>query len=110
MEADDEKVNGEVFNVGSNEQNVQIFELAQRVANAIGVEFNYEWYGLPDHRSYRVNFNKIKGVLNFHPDYTIEDGAKEIYEALKGGKLDPDDPATITVEWYKRLISEGVMV
>jgi nucleoside-diphosphate-sugar epimerase len=110
MEAEDEKVNGEVFNVGSNEQNVQIFELAQRVANAIGVEFNYEWYGLPDHRSYRVNFNKIKEVLNFHPDYTIEDGAKEIYEALKSGKLDPDDPATITVEWYKRLISEGVMV
>jgi nucleoside-diphosphate-sugar epimerase len=61
MEADDEKVNnGEVFNVGSNEQNVQIFELAQRVANAIGVEFNYEWYGLPDHRSYKVDFNKIK--------------------------------------------------
>ena len=110
MEADDEKVNGEVFNVGSNEQNVQIFELAQRVANAISVEFNYEWYGLPDHRSYRVNFNKIKEVLNFHPDYTIEDGAKEIYEALKSGKLYPDDPATITVEWYKRLISEGVMV
>jgi nucleoside-diphosphate-sugar epimerase len=110
MEADDEKVNGEVFNVGSNEQNVQIFELAQRVANAIGVEFNYEWYGFPDHRSYRVNFNKIKEVLNFHPEYTIEDGAREVYEALKSGKLDPDDPATITVEWYKRLISEGVMV
>jgi nucleoside-diphosphate-sugar epimerase len=110
MEAEDEKVNGEVFNVGSNEQNVQIFELAQRVASAIGVEFNYEWYGLPDHRSYRVNFNKIKEVLNFHPDYTIEDGAKEIYEALKSGKLDPDDPTTITVEWYKRLISEGFMV
>lgn len=110
MEADDEKVNGEVFNVGSNEQNVQIFELAQRVANAIGVEFNYEWYGLPDHRSYRVSFNKIKEVLNFHPEYTIEDGAREVYEALKSRKLDPDDPATITVEWYKRLISEGVMV
>ena len=110
MEAHDEKVNGEVFNVGSNEQNVQIFELAQRVASAIGVEFNYEWYGLPDYRSYRVNFSKIKEVLNFHPDYTIEDGVREVYEALKSGKLDPDDPATITVEWYKKLISEGVMV
>ena len=110
MEADDEKVNGEVFNVGSNEQNIQIFELAQRVASAIGVEFNYEWYGFPDYRSYRVNFNKIKEVLNFHPEYTIEDGAREVYEALKSGKLDPDDPATITVEWYKRLISEGILV
>jgi len=110
IEADDEKINGEIFNVGSNEQNVQIFELAKRVADAIGVEFNYEWYGFPDNRSYRVNFNKIKEVLNFHPDYTIEDGAREVYEALKSGKLDPDDPTTITVEWYKRLISKGVMV
>jgi nucleoside-diphosphate-sugar epimerase len=110
IEADDEKVNKEILNVGSNEQNVQIFELAQRVANAIGVEFNYEWYGLPDHRSYKVDFNKIKEVLNFHTDYTIEDGAKEIFEALKSAKLNPDDPTTITVEWYKKLISEGVMV
>jgi nucleoside-diphosphate-sugar epimerase len=110
IEADDEKVNKEILNVGSNEQNVQIFELAQRVANAIGVEFNYEWYGLPDHRSYKVDFNKIKEVLNFHTDYTIEDGAKEIYEALKSAKSNPDDPTSITVEWYKKLISEGVMV
>jgi nucleoside-diphosphate-sugar epimerase len=110
MEAEDEKVKGEVFNVGSNEQNVQIFELAQRVAKAIGVEFNYEWYGLPDHRSYRVNFDKIREVLGFYPDYTIEDGAREIYNALKSGELNPDDPTTITVEWYKKLISEGVMV
>ncbi|WP_448583928.1 NAD-dependent epimerase/dehydratase family protein [Thermocrinis sp.] len=110
MEAEEDKVKGEVFNVGSKEQNVQIFELAQRVAKAIGVEFNYEWYGLPDHRSYRVNFDKIKDVLGFYPDYTIEDGAKEIYDALKSGILDPDDPTTITVEWYKKLISEGVMV
>jgi nucleoside-diphosphate-sugar epimerase len=110
VEADDEKVNKAIFNVGSNEQNIQIFELAQRVANAIGVEFNYEWYGLPDHRSYKVNFNKIKEVLNFQTDYTIENGAREIYEALKSGKLNPDDPTTITVEWYKKLISEGVMI
>jgi hypothetical protein len=29
---------------------------------------------------------------------------------LKSGKLDPDDPTTITVEWYKRLIANGVIV
>jgi hypothetical protein len=79
-------------------------------AKAIGVEFNYEWYGLPDHRSYRVNFDKIREVLGFYPDYIIEDGAREIYNALKSGELNPDDPTTITVEWYKKLISEGVMV
>ena len=110
IEADEEKVKGEIFHVGSNEQYVQIFELAKRVAQAIGMEFNYEWYGLPDHRSYRVDFSKIKHTLGFEPKYSIEDGAREIYEALKSGKLDPDSETTITVEWYKKLISQGVLV
>jgi len=110
MEAEESKVCGEVFNVGSNDQNIQIFELARRVAEAIGVEFNYEWYGFPDHRSYRVDFSKIRDVLGFKPDYTIEDGAREVYEAIKNGKLNPDDESTITVEWYKKLISQGVLV
>ncbi len=110
LEAPSELVNKEIFNVGSDEQNYQIFDLAKRVADAIGIPFEYEWYGLPDHRSYRVSFRKIKEKLGFTPDYNAELGAKEIWSALKEGKLDPDDPQTITVEWYKKLIQEGVMV
>jgi nucleoside-diphosphate-sugar epimerase len=110
MEAPAEKVNGEIFNVGSNEQNYQIFDLAKRVAEAIGIPFEYEWYGLPDHRSYRVDFTKIKKVLGFEPDYKAEDGAREVWNALKEGKVDPDDIKTITLEWYKKLIAEGVEV
>jgi nucleoside-diphosphate-sugar epimerase len=110
IEAPSEIVNGEIFNVGSDEQNVQIFNLAQRVAEAIGIPFQYEWYGLPDHRSYRVSFKKIREKLGFSTDYSIEDGAIEIWKALKEKKLYPEDPKTITVEWYKKLIKEGVMV
>lgn len=110
MEAPKEKVNKEIFNVGSDEQNYQIFDLAKRVAEAIGIPFEYEWYGLPDHRSYRVSFRKIREVLGFEPEYNAERGAVEIWEALKSGKLDSDDPMTITVEWYKKLLKEGVMV
>ncbi|QJA05889.1 SDR family oxidoreductase [Thermosulfurimonas marina] len=110
LESPKEKVNREVFNVGSDEQNYQIFDLAKRVAQAIGIPFEYEWYGLPDHRSYRVSFKKIREVLGFKPDYNAERGAVEIWEALKSGSLDPDDPTTITVEWYKKLIQKGVMV
>lgn len=110
LEAPKEKVNKEIFNVGSDEQNYQIFDLAKRIAEAIGIPFKYEWYGLPDHRSYRVSFKKIKKVLNFSSDYDAESGAIEIWEALKSGKLNPDDPKTITVEWYKHLLKEGVMI
>ena len=110
LEAPKEKVNKEIFNVGSDEQNYQIFDLARRVAKAVGIPFKYEWYGIPDHRSYRVSFKKIKEILNFSPDYNAEKGAAEIWEALKSGKLNPDDPKTITVEWYKHLLKKGVMI
>lgn len=108
LEAPADRVNGEVFNVGSDDQNVQIMPLARRVAEAMGVPFEYEWYGLPDHRSYRVSFRKIADRLGYRTAYTIEDGAREVYRALCEGRMDPDDPRTITVAWYKHLIEKGV--
>jgi len=104
LEAEPELVNGQIFNVGSDEQNFQIFELAKLIAESINIPFNYEWYGSPDNRSYKVNFKKIKEVLNFKPKYTPKEGAKEVFEGLKNGKLNPDDPRTITVKWYKNLL------
>jgi nucleoside-diphosphate-sugar epimerase len=104
LEAEPELVNGQIFNVGSDEQNFQIFELAKLIAESINMPFNYEWYGSPDNRSYKVSFKKIKETLNFKPQYTPKEGAKEVFEALKDGKLNPDDPRTITVKWYKNLL------
>ncbi len=108
LEAPGDLVNGEVFNVGSDDQNVQIMPLARRVADAMGVPFAYEWYGLPDHRSYRVSFRKIRERLGYRVTYSVEDGAREVYQALQEGRVDPDDPRTITVSWYKQLVAQGV--
>jgi len=108
LEAPGNLVNGEIFNVGSDEQNVQILPLAQRVAEAMGVRFEYEWYGLPDHRSYRVSFQKIVERIGYRVEHTIEDGAREVYQALREGRVDPDDPRTVTVSWYKQLLAQGV--
>jgi nucleoside-diphosphate-sugar epimerase len=110
LESDVELVNGQVFNVGNNDQNVQIFELAQVVAESIGMPFKYEWYGDPDTRSYRVSFDKIKEKLNYETNYTPRDGAKEVFDALKTGVLKGDDPRTITVKWYKHLLESYSLV
>lgn len=104
LEGDPELVNGEIFNVGSDEQNIQIFNLAKKIAEAVGKPFNYEWYGDPDKRSYKVSFRKIMETLGFKPDYTISMGAREIYNALENGIVDPDSPRWITVKWYKHLL------
>lgn len=103
LQAPREKVSGQIFNVGSDEQNYQIMPLAQQVAEALGKPFNFEWYGLPDHRSYRVSFAKIKNTLGYAPRFTPADAAREIVAALGSGELVPDD-RTITLKWYKNLM------
>lgn len=101
--ADKARVAGERFNVGANEQNYQILQLGELVARGVGKEFNYTWYGDPDHRSYQVNFDKIKDVLGFTPDWTPDKGAAEIAQALEAGTVQPDIK-TKTLAWYSELI------
>lgn len=103
MEAPVKNVSGQIFNIGSDDQNVQILPLAELVARAAGCEGATEWYGLPDHRSYQVSFRKARQVLGFVPEWTPERGAQEIMTALRGGRV-TDDPRTLTVGWYKALL------
>jgi len=103
IKAPKEKINGEIFNVGSAEQNYQILQLAKEVAKAIKISFKKKWYGDPDSRSYKISFKKFHDTLGYKTKWTIADGAKEIYDALKSGKT-TDSIQTKTVEWYKYLL------
>jgi hypothetical protein len=38
------------------------------------------------------------------PQITIRKGARNVFDALKEGTLNPDDLRTITVKWYKHLL------
>jgi nucleoside-diphosphate-sugar epimerase len=105
LSAGEEKVNGQLFNIGSDAQNYQIRDLAETVASSMARRPVVEWYGTPDTRSYRVSFNKAHEVLGFGATRTPADAAKEIEGALAAGEL-TDDLSTKTVEWYKHLISD----
>ena len=90
-EAPNEKVSGEIFNVGADQNNFTISETAVIVASQIpGVEIEY-LDTVEDLRSYRVSFDKIKHVLGFTPRYRVEDGVLEVKELLENGEVDPDD-------------------
>ncbi len=103
LEAEPAKVNDEIFNVGSDDQNLQIRPLAERVCKVLGLPYVEDWYGDPDHRSYKVSFRKIADRIGYATCETPEAGAREIFAALRNETL-TDGPTTRTVEWYKSLI------
>lgn len=106
LESETRKINGELFNVGGDSNNYQLGMLGEEVAKAvsekIGQDVSIEWYGDPDHRSYSVEFNKIKNTLGWEPKWNAELGAKEIVDKLQDGTLIKNTD-TITLEWYKEL-------
>lgn len=97
-------VAGEIFNVGSSEQNYQMLGLAYLVRETLPFHIDVEVTpDDPEKRDYHVDFQKIRRVLGFVPQYTPADGIREIYEALKLGQTEPT-PKTATVKWYQYLL------
>jgi nucleoside-diphosphate-sugar epimerase len=101
LNAPAEKVNREIFNIGSNENNYQLADLGQIVAEAVPRDVEIEWYGDPDHRSYRVSFEKVESI-GFRATRTAQDGVADICEALNA-ELTDKTTQTITLDWYKAL-------
>jgi nucleoside-diphosphate-sugar epimerase len=108
LEAPKDIVDGEVFNVGSNDQNYRIIDLAYEIFKALEREPNIEFYGELDTRSYIVDFTKISRVLGFKCRYRVADGAREVYGALEEGTV-RDEPWTKVISWWKKLQDEGVV-
>jgi nucleoside-diphosphate-sugar epimerase len=86
LEEPTEDVAGEMFNVGSLGQNVQIGELGRAVIRRIpGTRM--ETLESEDRRNYRVAFDKIQKRLGFQCWKTIDHGIQEIYEAIRAGLI-----------------------
>lgn len=101
--SDGKVLKGEVINIGSDDQNYKIIEIAEKVKGIVGGEIVFR--GEIDKRSYRVSFKKARQLLGFNPIFRIEDGIKQVYNELLLGHLKPE-PRWITVEWYRRLLKE----
>ena len=101
---------GKVFNLGSNEQNYQILDVAKKIFSGLNKEEKYNWVGTPDNRSYRVKFDKIFNELGFKPDWDIKSGAREIWDALENKLITYGDVRNVTVKWYKHLMEQGMQL
>ena len=106
IDASKNSISGQIFNVGSDEQNFKMGDIAENIIKATGQKCDLELGDTNDHRSYITSFKKIKDELGFNPSFSINDGVNEIYNALATNQLDYSTK-TITLEWYKHIQSDS---
>jgi nucleoside-diphosphate-sugar epimerase len=73
------------INVGSDEWNYRIRDLAEEVAEVTGSDVSYAPGGDPDRRSYRVDFHRYRMLA---PDHQPVVGLREAVEDLRDGLVD----------------------
>jgi len=100
LEQPPDSVSGQVFNVGSDDQNHRIIDVAKAVQEAAGGDVVFR--GEVDRRSYAVSFAKI-GRLGWQSIYRLGEGVRQVYHELLLGHLKPEE-RWWTVRWYKRLL------
>ena len=109
LTAPHDKIHGETFNIGF--ENHSIADLASIVRRVVGEEIperaNVDIVTTPsdDNRSYHVNSDKIRRVLGFRPQRSIEDAVRDLSRAFRNHLLENsfDDDWYYNVRTMKRI-------
>lgn len=114
LQAPREVIHNQAFNVGINEENYRIRDLAEIVRETVPeCRVEYAPDAEPDKRTYRVDFSKIHDLLpEFRPRWNARKGAQELYEAYQkyGVKLDEfEGPRYKRIDHIKLLLKEGYL-
>ena len=93
LEAPKEKVQGQIFNVGSVEQNHQIRDIGDMISQFIpGTVVSVHEFDM-DMRNYFVSFDKLYSTVEFIPQWDVPHGIVEIWEAVQSRRIiDYRDP------------------
>lgn len=89
LEAEQSKVRGQVFNLGTENGNYSKNEIVNFILKRMPetvVEYKNLTFG-GDMRDITVSFEKIKRVLGFDTTLTVDDGVREVLFALKSGLI-----------------------
>ena len=89
LEAPEDLVRGEAFNVGRDDENYQVRQLGDIVRDVVaGSEVEYAGSGDPDPRSYRVSFQKLAHAFpELELTWTAQAGAQELLDAYRAARL-----------------------
>ena len=112
LEAPQDAIHNQTFNVGLTDENFRIRELAWIVAETVpGCRIEYAPDGGPDKRCYRINCDKIGRMLpNFRPEWTARKGAQELYDAYRAAGLRSEDMQSgryVRLSNIRRLLETG---
>jgi nucleoside-diphosphate-sugar epimerase len=100
LTAPDDKIADMIFNVGT--QNLSLMEIAHLVKRVVEEEFpgrgELAIVTTPtdDIRSYHINSDKIKRMLGFVPQYTVEDAVRDLCHAFRDNRI----PNSLEDDYY----------
>jgi nucleoside-diphosphate-sugar epimerase len=114
LEAPVEDVHDQAFNVGSDDLNHQVIDLARAAASTVpGCELEVRAQPGADQRTYKTDFSKFARTF---PDFSFEwapaRGARELCEAFKRVGLDRDvftDRRFTRLRWLEHMLASGAL-
>jgi dTDP-D-glucose 4,6-dehydratase len=95
----------EVFNVGSNTENYTIAQVGEIVKKIVPeAELIIEPTDR-DQRNCRGSFSKIRMMVGFRPQWTVEDGVRQVVDAIRAGEISDYREAHYSNEKYMNEIN-----
>lgn len=111
LAADRDRVHNQAFNVGRDEDVVQIRDIALQVSEQTGAPVTFAAEAGPDRRDYQVDFTKIKTILpEFVPEWTISTGITELRGDMINYHLTAErfnGPTCVRLERIRELLAAG---
>lgn len=112
--APEDTVRNQAFNIGQTDHNYRIRDLARLVSEVVpGCELSVAPDASPDHRSYRVSFDKIDRMLpGFRPKWNARRGAEQLYAAYRAAALTTEifeGPRYQRIGQIRHLMAAGVL-
>jgi nucleoside-diphosphate-sugar epimerase len=111
LEAPREVVQNQAFNVGRDEDVVQIRTIAEQVSDITSAPVTFAEGAGPDTRNYQVDFTKIRRLVpSFEPHWTVPQGIDELWKDMHDRGLTTEDfegPRYVRLQRIQQLARQG---
>ena len=112
LEADRDVIHDQAFNIGRDEDVVQVRDIANAVSERFACPVTFAEGASADKRDYRVDFGKVTSLLpSFRPAWTVPDGIEQLAGAMDRNGLSREDFESrfVRLEQINRLKAAGRM-